>query len=65
MLFRSGALNLTLAIVGPLTLLSAGSAAATLGLARLTEDGSSLGGADEVADAGLTAEERRELLGDG
>jgi hypothetical protein len=60
-----GALNLTLAIVGPLTILSAGSAAVTLGLARLTEDSGALAGVDEIADAGLTAEERRELLGDG
>lgn len=53
----------TLITSGSLAAMSAAAAAGTLQLARMSEDRALLDSADEVADVGLTAEERRELLG--
>lgn len=50
-------------VVGAATLLGAGSAAGSLALARRAEDGELLEAGDDVADIGLTEEERRRLLG--
>ncbi len=63
----------SLSTVGPLTLagvlgagavclLSAGSAAGSLALARRADDGELLDAGADVADIGLTEEEKRELL---
>ena len=51
--------------LGITTLLSAGAAAGSLALARLGEDRALLAAGADVADAGLTAAETRELLGRG
>ena len=53
-------------LLGPIFGLSgAACAAGTLAVARMAEDGSSLPAAADVDDVGLTAEEKRELLGGG
>ncbi len=49
-------------VVGLLTLLGAGSAAGSLALARRTDDRELLDAGADVADIGLTEEEKRELL---
>ena len=48
--------------VGLLALLGAGSAAGSLALARMADDGELLDAGADVADIGLTEEEKRELL---
>ena len=53
------------ALMGPLTLGGAAAAAGTLALARMSEDRELLDAGEDVADAGLTREEARELLGGG
>ncbi len=47
----------------PLTLLGAGSAAGSLALARKADDRELLDAGADVAEVGLTKEEKRELLG--
>ncbi len=49
-------------VVGLLTLLGAGSAAGSLALARRADDRELLEAGEDVADIGLTAEEKGELL---
>ncbi len=56
-------LALATAFVVLVTLLGAGSAAGTLALARKADDGERLDAGADVAEVGLTKEERRELLG--
>jgi hypothetical protein len=60
-----GPLQFTAAIVGPLALLSAGSAAGSLMLARKSEDRALLEASADVAEVGLTGDEARELLDSG
>ncbi len=60
-----GLWQLTALIAGPLTLLCAASASGSLVLARRSEDRALLAAADDVAGAGLSAAESRELLGRG
>ena len=48
---------------GIAALLGAGSAAGSLALARKADDGALLEAGEEVADIGLTKDEKRELLG--
>ena len=48
---------------GIAALLGAGSAAGSLALARKADDGELLEAGEEVADIGLTKDEKRELLG--
>ena len=50
-------------VAGTLTLLSAGSAAGTLLLARMSEDRELLDASGDVADVGLSEGEARDLLG--
>lgn len=50
-------------VVLPVTLLAAGSASATLALARRAQGPASLGAGPDVDDVGLTESEKRELLG--
>ena len=52
----------TLTLVGVLFLLGAGSAAGSLALARRVDDRELLDAGADVADIGLTEEEKRELL---
>jgi hypothetical protein len=55
-----------LLVLGPVfALAGAGGAAGSLALARVAEDRDLLDHAEEIADAGLTEEEVRRLLGDG
>ena len=51
--------------VGACTLIGGGSAAGFLALARAADDRELLGADAEIADAGLTSDESRELLGGG
>jgi hypothetical protein len=60
-----GLLQFTAAIVGPLALLGAGSAAGSLMLARKSEDRALLEASADVAEVGLTGDEARELLDSG
>ena len=53
----------TVAIAGVGTLMGAGSAAGSLALARMADDRELLDAATDVADIGLTEEEKGELLG--
>jgi len=53
---------LAAAVVGPITLLSAGSAAGTLALARMGEDRELLDAGAEAAEVGLSESEAKELL---
>jgi hypothetical protein len=55
--------QITLAILGPLTVGGAIAASASLALARKAEDRELLDGGRTLADVGLTEEEKRELLG--
>ena len=50
-------------VVGTLTLLSAGSAAGTLAVARWSEDQALLESGEDVSEVGLSAEDARRLLG--
>ncbi len=56
-------LALAAAFVGLVTLLGAGSAAGSLALARMADDRELLEAGADVAEVGLTKEEKRELLG--
>lgn len=60
-----GPLQFTAVIVGPLALLSAGSAAGSLMLARKSEDRELLKASADVAEVGLSGDEARELLDSG
>jgi hypothetical protein len=55
--------QITVALVGPLTLGSAIAASGSLALARMAEDQELLEAGRDLADVGLTEEEARELLG--
>lgn len=55
--------QITAAISGPLTLLSAASAAGSLALARMGEDRELRDASEDVAEVGLTGDEAQELLG--
>jgi hypothetical protein len=55
--------QITLALLGPSTVGGALAASASLALARRAEDRELLDGGGDVADAGLTDDEKRELLG--
>ena len=55
----------TAVIIGPFTLLSAGSAAGSLDLARLAEDRELLDASADVAEVGLSEGEAQKLLGGG
>lgn len=55
----------TAELLGPLTLLGAASASATLALARASEDRDLLDASEDVADVGLSEQEAKELLGGG
>ncbi len=55
---------ITAVISGPFALLGAGSATASLVLARMSEDSELLDAGADVADVGLTDGETKELLGD-
>ena len=57
--------RITLGIAGPFALGGAAAASASLALARRADDRALLESGDEVAEVGLTPEERRELLGRG
>ncbi|HEX9693251.1 MAG TPA: hypothetical protein VGA22_14250 [Gemmatimonadales bacterium] len=57
--------QLTLALAGPFTIGGAIAASGSLALARMAENRESLPGSRDVADVGLTAAEKRELLGGG
>lgn len=59
-----GLWRLTVVVSGPLALLGAASAAGSLAVARAGEDRELLRADDDVADAGLTRDEVRELLHD-
>ncbi len=62
--FSGGVFNPNgLIAVALLALLGAGSAAGSLGLARMADDRELLEAGEETADIGLTKEETRELLG--
>jgi hypothetical protein len=52
-------------MIGSTTLLSAGSAAGSLALARMADDRELLDATADVAEVGLTGDEARELLGGG
>ena len=52
-------------VVGPCAVGGAVAASGTLALARLSEDRALLEASDDVADVGLSADETRELLGNG
>jgi hypothetical protein len=55
--------QITLALIGPFTLGGALAASGSLALARAAEDRELLAHGGDVAGAGLTEEEERELLG--
>lgn len=57
--------QITLALLGPLTVGGAIAASGSLALARMAEDRERLDDDRHVTDVGLTKEEERELLGDG